>query len=140
MESVVERFKQIEPNVLIAVDGYVYNGKTSDRVDQVAHLQNALPTLKRTVLFKSINSDYKRLNPQKTIDWQEVMKRKSELVFEPVPFNHPLWILFSSGTTGLPKPIVHSQGGIVLEHLKVLVIEEGVTNEDVFFGLRQRVG
>lgn len=133
MESVVERFKQIEPNVLIAVDGYVYNGKTSDRVEQVAHLQNALPTLKRTVLVKSIKSDNKRLNLQKTIDWHEVMKRKSELVFEPVPFNHPLWILFSSGTTGLPKPIVHSQGGIVLEHLKVLVIEERVTNEDVFF-------
>ncbi|MBD7939632.1 MULTISPECIES: acetoacetate--CoA ligase [Cytobacillus] len=133
MESVVERFKQIEPTVLIAVDGYVYNGKTSDRVEQVAHLQKALPTLKRTVLFKSIDSDHKRLNQQQTIDWQEVMKRKSELVFEPVPFNHPLWILFSSGTTGLPKPIVQSQGGIVVEHLKVLVIEEGVTDEDVFF-------
>ena len=130
--SVIDRFKQIEPTVLFAVDGYSYNGKLHNKLESVKELQAELPSLTKTILFPYIESENAILN-DKTIDWDDVLKENAELQFEAVPFDHPLWILFSSGTTGLPKPIVQGQGGIILEHLKTITIEQGIDQDDVFF-------
>ncbi len=107
VRSVVDRFAQIEPKVLLAVDGYRYGGKDSDRREWVAQLQAELPTLVRTFLVPYLAGGGWELPP-------------AELEFAQLPFDHPLWVLYSSGTTGLPKAIVHGQGGILLEHLKKL--------------------
>jgi acetoacetyl-CoA synthetase len=106
--SVVERFAQIEPKVLLSVDGYRYGGRDFDRLDIVEQLQRELPTLERTFVLPYLGS---------TGNWDELLGA-GELSFTRLPFDHPLWVLYSSGTTGLPKPIVHGQGGILLEHLK----------------------
>lgn len=132
ISSVLERFKQIEPKVLIAADGYYYNGKTFDRIASVASLQENLPTVEKTILYPFISSETMGLN-QQTVRWEEASEGNHTLVFEALPFDHPLWVLFSSGTTGLPKPIVQGHGGIVLEHLKILQIEQGIREEDVYF-------
>jgi acetoacetyl-CoA synthetase len=114
--SVVDRFAQIEPKVLIAVDGYRYNGRDFDRRDVVDGLRAEMPTLAATVLLPY-------LDPDATLDgaiaWDAFLgPAGSELAFERLPFDHPLWVLYSSGTTGLPKAIVQGQGGILLEQLK----------------------
>jgi len=98
-ESVIERFKQIEPAVLFAVDGYSYNGKIFDKRKNITELQAALPTLKKTIVVPYM--DFGEIKPDSsTVSFKEVLKEEAELAFEPVPFDHPLWILFSSGTTG----------------------------------------
>lgn len=109
--SVIDRFAQIEPKVLFAVDGYRYGGKDFDRRELVEGLRAELPTVEHvvTIPYLGVGED----------GWGELLAGDPpELAFEPVPFDHPLWVLYSSGTTGLPKAIVHGHGGILLEHLK----------------------
>ncbi len=133
--SVIDRFKQIEPKVLFAVDGYQYNGKAFDRRPVVAELQQSLPTLQKTVLvpylFKEAPAGSESL--PNVLAWQDLLKDMADLTFEQVAFDHPLWVLYSSGTTGLPKPIVQGQGGILLEHLKSLVLDFNLKPSDRFF-------
>jgi acetoacetyl-CoA synthetase len=119
---VVDRFAQIEPTVLIAVDGYHYNGRAFDRMDVLAELQGQLPTLQRTVLVPYLDPapDPARLRDAVLLEDFLAGTEGAELTFEQVPFDHPLWILYSSGTTGLPKAIVQGHGGILLEQLKKL--------------------
>jgi len=130
--SVIDRFKQIEPTVLFAVDGYSYNGKIHNKLESVEELQTELPTLTKTILFPYIQSE-EVISNNHTVYWDDMHKENAELKFEAVPFDHPLWILFSSGTTGLPKPIVQGQGGIIIEHLKTIAVEQGIDEDDVFF-------
>ena len=133
--SVIDRFKQIEPKVLFAVDGYQYNGKGFDRRPIIAELQQSLPTLQKTVLVPYLFPD-SGPGPESlsnALAWQDLLSGPSELVFEQVPFDHPLWVLYSSGTTGLPKPIVQGQGGILLEHLKGLALDLDLKAADKFF-------
>jgi acetoacetyl-CoA synthetase len=120
--SVVDRFAQIEPKVLFAVDGYRYGGKDFDRRDTVAALQEAMPSLERTVVLPYLDPEPDLAALAATTTWSELLAAGAgaELSFERVPFDHPLWVLYSSGTTGLPKAIVQGQGGILLEHLKKL--------------------
>jgi acetoacetyl-CoA synthetase len=120
--SVIDRFAQIEPKVLFAVDGYRYGGKDFDRRETVARLQDEMPSLVRTVVLPYLDPEPDLTPLREAIRWDELLAsgEGAELSFERVPFDHPLWVLYSSGTTGLPKAIVQSQGGILLEHLKKL--------------------
>ncbi len=132
--SVIDRFRQIEPKVLIAVDGYQYGGKPFDRRAEVAAIQAALPSLELTIFISYLDpaADPAGLRGP-LLRWEEAAQTSAELTFTPVEFNDPLWVLYSSGTTGLPKPIVHSQGGILLEHLKSLDLHFDMRAGDIFF-------
>ena len=120
--SVIDRFAQIEPKVLFAVDGYRYGGKDFDRTETIARLQAAMPSLEQTVVLPYLDPEPDLSTLDRTTTWDALAAEGegAALSFERVPFDHPLWVLYSSGTTGLPKPIVQGQGGILLEHLKKL--------------------
>jgi acetoacetyl-CoA synthetase len=120
--SVIDRFAQIEPKVLFAVDGYRYGGKDFDRRDVIAQLQEAMPSLASTVILPYLSEQPDLLALSDAQRWGDLLAadEKAPLQFDRVPFDHPLWVLYSSGTTGLPKAIVQGQGGILLEHLKKL--------------------
>ncbi|HLR52330.1 MAG TPA: acetoacetate--CoA ligase [Candidatus Avamphibacillus sp.] len=134
-ESVIDRFKQIEPKVLITVDGYSYGGKDFDRLQVVQKIQAELPTLQATIGIPYLNEQATFTELNNVTLWQEATRhsKKSHLEYVYVPFNDPLWVLFSSGTTGKPKPIVQSQGGILLEHLKALTFHLDLSEDDRFF-------
>ncbi len=129
--SVVDRFRQIEPRALLAVDGYRYGGLAVDRSDEVAAISDALGSLAATVVLPYLDRESGPIPG--TRPWAEFTGEAGALEFEPVPFDHPLYILYSSGTTGLPKPIVHGHGGILLEHLKVLGLHTDLGPGDRFF-------
>ncbi|MEX2284462.1 MAG: acetoacetate--CoA ligase [Gemmatimonadota bacterium] len=129
-QGVVERFQQIEPRVLIAVAGYTYGGKFIDRRGEIAAIRDALPTLEHTVVIPHLHA---QSDLPKTIAWETLLEIDAPLQFEQVPFDHPLWVLYSSGTTGLPKAIVQGQGGILLEHLKALALQNDLKPGDRFF-------
>ncbi len=131
--GVIDRFRQIEPRVLLAVDGYTYGGRRFDRTAALNEIIAALPTLTHTVLIDRIGASAGVSARENVLTWDELLREPAELVFEQVAFDHPLWILYSSGTTGLPKPIVHSQGGILLELVKVLGLHVDLKPGDRFF-------
>jgi acetoacetyl-CoA synthetase len=140
--SVIDRFKQIEPKVLFSIDGYQYNGKAFDRLPVLAELQQALPTVQKTILLPYLRDNIEEDELAKlgqehgfsnTVSWSSQLTTPGELTFEQLSFDHPLWILYSSGTTGLPKAIVQGHGGILLEHLKQLVFDVNIKNGDRFF-------
>ena len=106
--SVIDRFAQIEPKVLLAIDGYRYGGKDFDRTGVVDGIAAEIPGLSRVVRLGYLDGS----------GWEDGFLGSDELSFAAVPFHHPLWVLYSSGTTGLPKPIVHGQGGILIEQVK----------------------
>ena len=124
--SVVDRFAQIEPVVLLAVDGYRYGEKRIDRAKEVAAITDALPSVRHVVAIRHLGT-----GPDGYADLL-AGPHPGAPTFEPVPFDHPLYVLFSSGTTGLPKAIVHGHGGITLEHLKVLALHQDLGHGDRF--------
>jgi acetoacetyl-CoA synthetase len=130
--SVIDRFAQIEPKVLIACDGYAYNGRQFSRAAMVEEVTAALPGLAAAVTVSLIDDPRPHPGAAAWPDLGGGPDQASEPEFEEVPFGHPLWVVYSSGTTGLPKPIVHGHGGIVLEHLKALSFHQDLRPGDVF--------
>jgi acetoacetyl-CoA synthetase len=131
--ALIDRFRQIEPTVLIAVDGYRYKGKSFDRLNVINELRTALPTLRCTVLLPNLDAQQAGQVADGVIRWSEMVSRPGDLQFEQVAADHPLWIVFTSGTTGLPKPIVHGHAGILLERLKASVLHGDLRPEDIYF-------
>ncbi|WP_249594015.1 acetoacetate--CoA ligase [Peribacillus frigoritolerans] len=138
-KSVLDRFKQIEPKVLFTIDGYKYGGKTFDRRKEVCELLENLPTVNQVIYVPYLyEEDEKGEFPIKSARiWDELMNQPviplSQFQFEDVPFEHPLWIVYSSGTTGIPKGIVHSHGGILLERYKGAILHSNLGPESCTF-------
>jgi acetoacetyl-CoA synthetase len=136
--GVVDRLSQIEPKVLVAVAGYWYGGKFYDRASALAEIATALPTLRHIILVEEASNERTvEFGPAISSNrWSDLIAQHhsgERLRFYPVPFDQPLWILYSSGTTGVPKPIVHGHGGILLEHLKALALHLDLRPGDKFF-------
>lgn len=129
-QSVTDRWSQIEPSVLVVVDGYVYGGKRIDRTGEVAAIRAALPSARTVVWIDHLDAGSA---PEDVLAWSDLIAEAGPLEFTRVAFDHPLYVLFSSGTTGLPKPIVHGHGGITVEHLKALGLQTDIGPDDVFF-------
>ncbi|MEO6283262.1 MAG: acetoacetate--CoA ligase [Dyadobacter sp.] len=129
--AITERFSQIEPKVLFIADGYTYNGKTHDMTSFAQELSAALPSVKDTVLVTNIHSEAR---PERFTAWEDILHLQHfGIDFEPVPFDHPIWILYSSGTTAQPKAITHSVGGCLIEHMKALMLHQNVKPGDRYF-------
>ncbi|HEX2194210.1 MAG TPA: acetoacetate--CoA ligase, partial [Candidatus Limnocylindria bacterium] len=131
VRSVVDRFSQVEPRVLLAMDGYRYGDREVDRRGEVAAIREQLPSLNAVVVLPYLDAGGSP--PAAAAAWEELVGEPGPLEFERVPFDHPLYILYSSGTTGLPKPIVHGHGGILLEHLKIHALHHDLGAADRFF-------
>lgn len=127
--SVVERFSQIEPKLIFAVSHYQYGGKTYDRTDILGDIVSRLPTLEQAVIINNPGLE----TSVETSAWSRTIQSHVALEFVRVPFSNPIWILFSSGTTGQPKAITHGVGGVLLEHLKYLVLMNDVRPGERFF-------
>ncbi len=131
VRAVIDRFGQIEPRVLLSIDGYRYGDKSIDRRAELAEIRAALPSVEATVVLPYLVPESATAVPS-SIGWDDLLAETAPLAFEAVPFDHPLYILFSSGTTGLPKPIVHGHGGILLEHFKSLGLHTDLGPTDRF--------
>jgi acetoacetyl-CoA synthetase len=131
--AVVDRFGQLDPKVLFVVDGYRYGGRDFDRTQEIADIERSLSSLKATVVLPYLRPDAPPPLSASRMSWAELASEAGPLEFAQLPFEHPLWVLYTSGTTGLPKGLVHSQGGILLEHLKSLALHQDLGPDDRFF-------
>ena len=134
IKGVLDRFTQIEPKVLFAADGYFYNGKPFDSLQKLKSILVELPTIERVVITPYTKPDPNISSVNNGIIWNEFIDESpNTLEFEQLPFDHPLYIMYSSGTTGLPKSIVHGAGGTLLQHLKELRLHGNVSMDDTVF-------
>ena len=133
VEGVVDRFGQIKPKLFFAVDGYLYNGKKIDTTSPVTNIVDQIPRIKDTIIIPFLDELPKYENRNNTIYWSDLIKEKVPLEFASLSFNHPLYILFSSGTTGLPKCIVHGAGGTLIQHMKEHILHYDIGIKDRLF-------
>ena len=129
IRGVLDRFEQINPKVLFVADGYFYKGKKIDLTSNILEIQSSLSSLKETICINIVNA---KKNIQVSY-WDDIPKNEGKINFEQVSFSHPLYIMYSSGTTGKPKSIVHSVGGTLIQHLKELVLHCDLKKEDKIF-------
>ena len=127
---VLDRLRQIEPCLLLASDSHSYNGKLHDRSAQVDALLSQLPTVQRVVHVPGPLASERTVGWRDRVEWAQALAESAPPLYERLPFDHPLWIVYSSGTTGLPKAMVHSQGGIVLTHLKTMALQHDLRAGD----------
>lgn len=134
IEGVVDRFSQSKPKVLIAAVGYEYNGKYIDLHSRLKEIEERLPSLEKIILVDFLDKEISENGFNKSIKFTKTIETKSELSFKRLPFSHPLYIMYSSGTTGKPKCIVHSQGGTLLCHIKELGLHTDLkADKKIFF-------
>jgi acetoacetyl-CoA synthetase len=133
VDGVVDRFGQIQPKVLFATDGYFYNGKRIDSRPVVAGILAAMPQIERSVIVPFLGEADGSATPRGAVGWDEFLVSGAELAVTPVAFDHPLYVMYSSGTTGVPKCIVHGHGGSLLQHLKEHVLHTDVGSADRLF-------
>ncbi len=135
VKGVLDRFGQIEPKVIFAAEGYFYNGKTHDCLSRVAEIIREIPSIEKVVIFPYTrgHADIKPLG--KAVHYRDFLARESGpgIEFEQLPFDHPVYIMYSSGTTGLPKCMVHGAGGTLIQHLKELLLQVDVKREDKLY-------
>lgn len=132
VSTVIDRFSQIEPALLFATTGHIYKGKKHSRREEVNEIRESIRSIRETILISYPDREFGGNNEY--ISWESVLQTKSkELNFTPVEFNHPIWVLYSSGTTGKPKAITHSHGGMLLEHLKYMHFHNDVKPGENFF-------
>ena len=131
LSGIIDRFKQIEPKVLFLTDGYIYNGKEFESTLIRHEISTLLPSVRDVVHVSYLGKDER---PARTTSWDDILHLQNPgLEFEPVPFDHPIWVLYSSGTTGKPKAITHGTGGCLLEHYKALSLHQNVKPGDRYF-------
>jgi len=133
IEGVLDRFSQSKPKVLVAAVGYEYNGKYFDLTERLKEIESRLPGLEKIILVDFLGKGIQLDGFKKAVSWTEAVSKKAELKFERLAFSHPLYIMYSSGTTGKPKCIVHSQGGTLLCHIKELGLHTDLTEEKKMF-------
>ena len=132
--GVLDRFGQIQPKILITTDGYSYNGKPIHMLRRIKQLSSNLPELQQIIVLPYLDSNLKIKNINKAVLYSDFIKESySKIIYEQLPFNHPLYIMYSSGTTGRPKCIVHGAGGTLLQHLKELILHSDLKSEDRIF-------
>ena len=138
-KGVLDRFGQIQPKILLAIESYYYNGKLIDCTEKIEAIRKSIPSIETIILIKRFNdfngvlsSDTTSVNIDNSFYFNELISNTSDqLEFEQVPFDHPVYIMYSSGTTGIPKCIVHGTGGMLLQHFKELVLHTNLRREDV---------
>ena len=133
IKGVLDRFQQIEPKLIFAADGYLYNGKTIDCLSKLKNILTDLPSIKKTIIVPFAGDSNTNVIKNSML-WNDFLHKDSgDIIFEQLPFDHPLYIMYSSGTTGLPKSIVHSAGGTLIQHLKELKLHTDLTQNDKIF-------
>ena len=133
IKGVLDRFQQIEPKLIFAADGYLYNGKTIDCLSKLKNILTYLPSIKKTIIVPFAGDSNTNVIKNSML-WNDFLHKDSgDIIFEQLPFDHPLYIMYSSGTTGLPKSIVHSAGGTLIQHLKELKLHTDLTQNDKIF-------
>ena len=133
IKGVLDRFQQIEPKLVFAADGYLYNGKTIDCLSKLKNILTYLPSIKKTIIVPFTGDSNTNVTKNSML-WNDFLHKDSgDIIFEQLPFDHPLYIMYSSGTTGLPKSIVHSAGGTLIQHLKELKLHTDLTQNDKIF-------
>ena len=133
IKGVLDRFQQIEPKLIFAADGYLYNGKTIDCLSKLKKILMDLPSIKKIIIVPFAGDSNTNVIKNSML-WNDFLHKDSgDIIFEQLPFDHPLYIMYSSGTTGLPKSIVHSAGGTLIQHLKELKLHTDLTQNDKIF-------
>ncbi|HEX7047547.1 MAG TPA: acetoacetate--CoA ligase [Gammaproteobacteria bacterium] len=133
INGVLDRFGQIEPKVLFTTDGYYYNGKTIDSLERIGGVLEKLDSIEKVVIVPFVKSPATTGDLENAVLWNDFLSSETEIEFEQLPFDHPIYIMYSSGTTGVPKCIVHGAGGTLIQHLKELVLHTDLGRDDNIF-------